>query len=105
MKFRMITTFFGAHSFGGDAAYVDRLSQALCRRGHEVHVYFCVDAFNSVRGEHPLRAYTPPPGLHLHPLKSKLGILSPILTQATGLPSAVGLPPARRLSQSAPLRR
>ena len=39
MKFRMITTFFGAHSFGGDAAYVDRLSQALCRRGHEVHVY------------------------------------------------------------------
>ena len=31
MKFRMITTFFGEHSFGGDAAYVDRLSQALCR--------------------------------------------------------------------------
>jgi glycosyltransferase involved in cell wall biosynthesis len=86
MKFRMITTFFGAHSFGGDAAYVDRLSQALCRRGHEVHVYFCVDAFNSVRGRHPLRPYTPPPGLHLHPLKSKFGILSPILTQATGFP-------------------
>jgi glycosyltransferase involved in cell wall biosynthesis len=82
----MITTFFGAHSFGGDAAYVDRLSQALCRRGHEVHVYFCVDAFNSVRGRHPTRAYTPPPGLHVHPLKSKLGILSPLLTQATGLP-------------------
>ena len=55
MKFRMITTFFGAHSFGGDAAYVDRLSQALCRRGHEVHVYYCVDAFNAVRGDHPLR--------------------------------------------------
>ena len=33
MKFAMITTFFGAHSFGGDAAYVERLSQALCRRG------------------------------------------------------------------------
>jgi glycosyltransferase involved in cell wall biosynthesis len=62
------------------------LSQALVRRGHEVHVYYCVDAFNSVRGDHPLRAYTPPPGLHLHPLKSKLGILSPLLTQATGLP-------------------
>ena len=25
MKFAMITTFFGAHSFGGDAAYVERL--------------------------------------------------------------------------------
>jgi glycosyltransferase involved in cell wall biosynthesis len=86
MKFCMITTFFGAHSFGGDAAYVDRLSQALSRRGHEVHIYHCVDAFNSVRGNHPLRAYTPPPGIHLHPLKSRFGILSPLASQATGLP-------------------
>jgi len=86
MKISMITTFFGAHSFGGDAAYVDRLSQALCRRGHEVHVYYCVDAFNAVRGGHPLRPYTPPPGLVLHPLKSRFGILSPLATQATGLP-------------------
>ena len=28
MKFCMLTTFFGAHSFGGDAAFVDRLSRA-----------------------------------------------------------------------------
>ncbi len=53
MKLAMITTFFGAHSFGGDAAYVERLSQSLCRRGHEVHVYYCVDAFNAVRNGHP----------------------------------------------------
>ncbi len=86
MKFCMITTFFGAHSFGGDAAYVDRLSQALCRLGHEVHVYYCVDAFNAVRGDHPLREYTPPPGIHLHPMKSPSGILSPLATQATGQP-------------------
>ena len=72
MKFAMITTFFGQHSFGGDAAYVERLSQALCRRGHEVHVYYCVDAFNAVRNGHPLRSYEPAPGLHLHPLKSQL---------------------------------
>ena len=38
MKFCMLTTFFGAHSFGGDAAFVDRLSRALARHGHEVHV-------------------------------------------------------------------
>lgn len=50
MRFAMVTTFFGAHSFGGDAAYVDRLSRALVRRGHEVHVFHCVDAFNSARG-------------------------------------------------------
>ena len=86
MKFCMVTTFFGAHSFGGDAAYVDRLSRALCRRGHEVHVFHCVDAFNSVRGKHPLRPYTPPPGLHVHPLESGMGILSPLATQVTGRP-------------------
>ncbi len=86
MKFCMVTTFFGAHSFGGDAAYVERLSQALCRRGHEVHVYYCVDAFNAVRGNHPLRKYTPAPGLHVHPLESGYGILSPLATQTTGLP-------------------
>ncbi len=86
MKFAMITTFFGPHSFGGDAAYVERLSQALCRRGHEVHVYYCVDAFNAVRNGHPLRSYEPAPGLHLHPLKSPFGILSPLTTQASGMP-------------------
>ncbi|MFO0888563.1 MAG: glycosyltransferase family 4 protein, partial [Isosphaeraceae bacterium] len=85
-KFCMVTTFFGEHSFGGDAAYVDRLCQALCRRGHEVHVYYCVDAFNAVRGRHPLREYRPAPGLHLHPLASPYGFLSPLATQATGLP-------------------
>ena len=63
MKFCMVTTFFGGHSFGGDAAYVDRLCQALCRRGHEVHVYYCVDAFNAVRGSHPLREFSPPPAI------------------------------------------
>ncbi len=86
MKFCMVTTFFGAHSFGGDAAYVDRLSRALIRRGHEVHVFHCVDAFNSVKGRHPLRPYSPPPGLHVHALKSPFGILSPLATQMTGQP-------------------
>src|SRR5205085_5951072 len=86
LKFAMVTTFFGAHSFGGDAAYVDRLARALCRRGHEVHVFHCVDAFNAVRGRHPLRPYTPPAGLHVHPLRSGLGILSPLATQVTGRP-------------------
>jgi glycosyltransferase involved in cell wall biosynthesis len=86
MKFAMITTFFGAHSFGGDAAYVERLSHSLCRRGHEVHVYHCIDAFNAVRNGHPLRSYEPAPGLHIHQLKSPFGILSPLATQATGMP-------------------
>lgn len=86
MKIHMITTFFGEHSFGGDAAYVERLSEALCRRGHQVHVSYCVDAFESVRGAHPLRDYSRPPALHVHPLKSRFGILSPLATHVTGRP-------------------
>jgi glycosyltransferase involved in cell wall biosynthesis len=86
MKIHMITTFFGEHSFGGDAAYVERLSEALCRRGHEVHVSYCVDAFESVRGGHPLRIYSRPTDLRVHPLKSPFGILSPLATQVTGQP-------------------
>jgi glycosyltransferase involved in cell wall biosynthesis len=82
----MVTTFFGAHSFGGDAAYVDRLARALLRRGHEVHVFHCADAFNAVRGRHPLRPYTPPEGLHVHSLASRAGVLSPLATQVTGYP-------------------
>ena len=86
MKFCLVTTFFGAHSFGGDAAYVDRLARALVRRGHEVHVFHCADAFEAVRGRHPLRPYTPPPGVHIHTLRSGAGLLSPLATQATGRP-------------------
>ncbi|MFC1852666.1 glycosyltransferase family 4 protein [candidate division CSSED10-310 bacterium] len=82
----MITTFFGQYSFGGDAAYVDRLSRALLRQGHEVHVVACVDAFNIVRGNVRLRPYRPPPGLQIHFLKSKLGFLSPLWSHQTGHP-------------------
>ena len=82
----MVTTFFGAQSFGGDAAYVERLSGALARRGHEVHVIHCVDAFEAVRGGHPPRPFEPPSGVTLHPLKSRFGILSPLATQITGRP-------------------
>ena len=87
MKFCMVTTFFGGHSFGGDAAYVDRLCQALCRRGHEVHVLLlrrCLQ--RGARRPSACGSTRPPPGLHLHPLESGYGILSPLATQATGLP-------------------
>lgn len=101
MRFCMITTFFGAHSFGGDAAYVDRLTRALLRRGHEVEVIYCVDAFETVRGNHPLRPYTPPPGLRIHALRSRLGPLSPLWTHQTGR-LGVKLPAIQRVLDDNP---
>jgi glycosyltransferase involved in cell wall biosynthesis len=86
MKFAMLTTFFGPHSFGGDAAFVDRLSRALARHGHEVHVIYCQDAFEMVKGDQTPRSYEAPPGVTIHPISSKFGPLSPLATHQTGLP-------------------
>lgn len=86
MRFCMVTTFFGAHSFGGDAVYVERLAKALLRRGHEVTVVYCQDAFEAVRGSLPVRDYTAPAGLVVESLKSSWGLLSPLLTHQTGRP-------------------
>jgi glycosyltransferase involved in cell wall biosynthesis len=82
----MLTTFFGSHSFGGDAAYVDRLSRALARHGHEVHVIHCLDAFEAARGEETPRPFEPFPGVITHPLQSPFGTLSPLATHQTGRP-------------------
>jgi glycosyltransferase involved in cell wall biosynthesis len=102
VKFCMVTTFFGARSFGGDAAFVDRLARALLRLGHEVHVVHCGDAFDALRGAEPLRPYTPPRGLHVHELRSRLGALSPIATQATGRPWLKAAALRRHLDDLAP---
>jgi glycosyltransferase involved in cell wall biosynthesis len=82
----MITTFFGSLSFGGDAAYVDRLARALARRGHEVDVIHCADAFAAAGGRALERAYEPPPGVRIHTLRSPLGRLSPLWTHQVGGP-------------------
>ncbi len=86
MTFCMLTTFFGEHSFGGDAAFVDRLSRALTRHGHKVHVIYCRDAFELVRGDQTARPYQCPPGVTIHALESGFGPLSPLSTHQTGFP-------------------
>lgn len=46
LKIAMVTTFFPPHNFGGDGVFVQRLSNALASRGHEVHVIHDKDAFS-----------------------------------------------------------
>lgn len=102
MTFCMITTFFGPDSFGGDAAFVDRLSRALARRGHDVHVIHCRDAFNLVRGDQLPRHYQAPPGVTIHALASPAGALSPLGTHQTGHPLFKAGPIRRLLRQIRP---
>lgn len=78
MRFCMITSFFGAHSFGGDAVFADRLSRALLRRGHQVDVIYDLDAYELVRAGEAPHCYAPPEGLRLHPVQSWTGALSPL---------------------------
>ncbi len=86
MTFAMLTTFFGPHSFGGDAAFVDRLARALARHGHNVHVIYCRDAFELSKAGQSPRPYQPPPGVTIHALSSPAGPLSPLATHQTGQP-------------------
>ena len=45
MRFCMVTTFYPPYHFGGDGTYVRALSEALVKRGHEVTVVHCEDAY------------------------------------------------------------
>jgi glycosyltransferase involved in cell wall biosynthesis len=84
MRFLMVTTFFPPYSFGGDAIYVERLSRELVRRGHEVEVVHCVDAYEALTSERPPPSGDPSSGLTVHAVRSGVGMLSPLLTQQTG---------------------
>jgi glycosyltransferase involved in cell wall biosynthesis len=85
LKFCMITTFYPPQNFGGDGIFIHRLTNELAKAGHEVDVVHDVDAYASLGGK------TGPPVEHhenvtTFPLKSRLGTLSPLLTQQTGAP-------------------
>jgi glycosyltransferase involved in cell wall biosynthesis len=85
MRFCMVTTFYPPYHLGGDAVYVQALSRALKRAGHEVEVVHCEDAFRL--GGRPMPS---PPveddGIVVHRLHSAWHSLSPLITQQTGRP-------------------
>jgi len=87
MRFCMVTTFYPPYHFGGDALFVRSLSQALVQQGHHVEVVHCEDAFRLRNSPPPA---TPSPdtndGVIVHRLRSRLGMLSPLITQQTGRP-------------------
>ncbi len=85
MRFCHVTTFYPPHNFGGDGILVQQICEGLASHGHEVDVVHCVDAYN-LKGAPVTHAVTDPPGLRRHSLRSSWGLLSPLITQQTGLP-------------------
>ena len=86
MRFCMVTTFYPPYHFGGDATYVRALSRALTARGHTVEVIHCEDAYRLSGKERDPRSAIADDGILVHRLKSRLGPLSPLITQQTGRP-------------------
>lgn len=86
MRFCMLTTFYPPHHFGGDATYVRALSRELVQLGHHVEVVYCEDAFNIVNQQGRPNKPATDDGVVVHRLKSRLGPLSPLITQQTGRP-------------------
>jgi glycosyltransferase involved in cell wall biosynthesis len=99
MRFCMLTSFFGSHSFGGDAVYVDRLARALLRRGHQVCVAYSNDAYRTVRNRVADAPYAPPPGLEIISLEASFPMLAPIAAHQLGRPAFLS-PALHRLLQS-----
>ncbi len=86
MRFCMVTTFYPPDAFGGDAVFVQQLSNELAKRGHHVEVIYCRDAFHLLGGRTPLITPQDHPNVTVHALKSRMGILSPLATHQTGTP-------------------
>ncbi len=85
MRFCMVTTFYPPWHMGGDAIYVQALARALHHRGHAVEVVHCEDAYRAAGGSPPTLTLTDD-GIVVHRLRHPLGILSPLITQQTGMP-------------------
>ncbi len=81
----MLTTFYPPYNFGGDGIFVQRLSNELARRGHQVEVIHCRDAYFAAGGQRPEPGEHNHPNITVHGLKSSFGSLSPLATQQTGL--------------------
>ena len=95
LRFCLLTTFYPPYNFGGDGIDVQRLARALTRRGHHVTVVHEVDAYQSLTDRRPPPPPPDPDGIEVVSLRSRWGLLSPLLTQQLGRPLMHGRALAR----------
>ena len=89
LRIAMLTTFYPPYSFGGDAIGVKRLASAFVRRGHHVTVVHDIDAYITLARQEPT-AMPEPDEVEVIGLRSRLGLLSNLLTHQTGRPVVHG---------------
>ncbi|MGB1253213.1 MAG: glycosyltransferase family 4 protein [Candidatus Promineifilaceae bacterium] len=81
MKFCIITSFFELHN--NEALHLNRVSDALLRRGHEVHVICSGDDVGPTEGQ-PTWGNSFAEGLTIHRLNSGIGRWALLFTRQTG---------------------
>ncbi len=85
LRFCFLSIFYPPYSFGGDAIFVSRLANALARHGHEVDVIHCVDSYRTLAAKEPQETFAHHPNVTVHSLRSRIGRLSPLVAQQTGM--------------------
>jgi glycosyltransferase involved in cell wall biosynthesis len=90
MRFVMLTTFYPPFNFGGDGVDVERTARALVKRGHEVTVVHDIDAYQWLAGRQLPDQPRTQDGVEVVGLRSRLGVVSPLLTHQFGKPVVHG---------------
>lgn len=90
LKFCLLTTFYPPFNFGGDGIDVQRTARALVRRGHDVTVVHDVDAYEWLAHKHLPDQPVQQDGVEVVGLRSRLGVVSPLLTHQFGHPIVHG---------------
>ena len=90
LTFCMLTTFYPPFNFGGDGIAVQRMARALVRRGHQVTVIHDVNSYEWLAGRHLPDQPVMQDGVEVIGLRSRLGVVSPLLTHQFGRPVVQG---------------
>ena len=90
LRFCLLTTFYPPYNFGGDGIDVERLARALTTRGHHVTVVHEKDAYEWLAKRRLAPAPQETNGIEVIGLRSRLGVLSPLLTHQFGRPIVHG---------------
>lgn len=100
LRFALVTTFYPPRHFGGDAVYVERLAEALVRRGHHVEVVCDDDAFRALSpGSGPVPEDGGASGIRVHRMSSAMPLLAALATHQLGRPLVHGRRIARILDE------
>lgn len=74
LRFIFTTTFYPPHHLGGDAVHVKYLAEELAKNGHEVHIFYSLDAFKLKKGV--FQEEVKNDGIQMHPLRTPFGTSS-----------------------------